>query len=517
MPTSGGVGPAGALRRHRRGRRLAAGVLFHWWLAPLIALGVGGYNLVHEVHLRRTTGPRVAARSPTCWSPSGCWPSASHPAAHHPARCSRRWPSLLRRGPPASQPLPRGGRHRRRHPRAAGGRLGWLVDGAAVAASGFAVSGLLITAGPRQPGRQRGRRCAAGSPDLVDDVDAVVWSRDPGTHRFTYVSGQASWLLGFSTDEWRAEGFWLSRLHPEDLDRVTGAVASPDVRGGLVPDASPPTAGGPRSTTGSPPSTDADGAVIALQGAHHRRDRAALDRAALPPVRRHRRAHRARPPGGPGRGGPDGDPPRRCSVANPAARELLGDTEGEVRGRRLSELIPALAPPEVAQPAGRGAAPRRAAPRSTTWHLGSRGRDDRRADVDAFRLPGGPARHLAAGHHRACPWPPEALRRQALHDALTGLPNRRPARRATSPRRAARPPPTGDRVALLMMDLDQFKEVNDALGHQVGDRLLRGSAGRLARRSSAPTPRPPRRRRVRRAADRRPRRDRRRRGAPPRS
>jgi diguanylate cyclase (GGDEF)-like protein len=72
----------------------------------------------------------------------------------------------------------------------------------------------------------------------------------------------------------------------------------------------------------------------------------------------------------------------------------------------------------------------------------------------------------------------ERIRYQAYHDLLTGLPNRTSFAEhlEEAMRRSKR---FGWSVALMFLDLDRFKRVNDSLGHEAGDELLRIVASRL--------------------------------------
>ena len=80
--------------------------------------------------------------------------------------------------------------------------------------------------------------------------------------------------------------------------------------------------------------------------------------------------------------------------------------------------------------------------------------------------------------HRQIQGRQQSLEFQALHDVLTGLPNRalladRLSQGLASSGRDTTP------LALLLLDLDRFKEINDSLGHQVGDQVLQEVARRL--------------------------------------
>ncbi|ACE83723.1 sensory box/GGDEF domain/EAL domain protein [Cellvibrio japonicus Ueda107] len=72
----------------------------------------------------------------------------------------------------------------------------------------------------------------------------------------------------------------------------------------------------------------------------------------------------------------------------------------------------------------------------------------------------------------------DKLRHQSLHDSLTGLPNREKLYQDMASCFEQR---TAEQIsALMLIDLDRFKEINDTLGHNVGDRLLQMIGPRLA-------------------------------------
>ena len=85
---------------------------------------------------------------------------------------------------------------------------------------------------------------------------------------------------------------------------------------------------------------------------------------------------------------------------------------------------------------------------------------------------------LVVGASRALTRQSNASAHQATHDALTGLPNRALLRERTDQAMVASAR-SGTHVALILMDLDRFKDINDTLGHPYGDNLLKQMGPRL--------------------------------------
>jgi diguanylate cyclase (GGDEF)-like protein len=119
-----------------------------------------------------------------------------------------------------------------------------------------------------------------------------------------------------------------------------------------------------------------------------------------------------------------------------------------------------------------------------TIMVANRGSGTSTFDQEQLRLFETFANHASASIHNARLI--DRLRRQALdsehsalHDSLTGLPNRTLFRRGLEETVGA-VSPTPAHAAVLMMDLNRFKEVNDTLGHRNGDLLLIEVARRLS-------------------------------------
>jgi len=168
---------------------------------------------------------------------------------------------------------------------------------------------------------------------------------------------------------------------------------------------------------------------------------------------------------------------------NPAAERTFGYSHAEALGQELGALI---VPPSVREAHRRGVA--RYLETGEATMLGTRIElTGMRADGSEFplemaitRIPmDGPPVFTGFLHDISDRKQAEAaLAHQALHDALTDLPNRallhdRLDRAIVGARCEGTP------LALLLLDLDRFKEVNDTFGHYHGDLLLREVAGRL--------------------------------------
>jgi len=168
--------------------------------------------------------------------------------------------------------------------------------------------------------------------------------------------------------------------------------------------------------------------------------------------------------------------------ANENAARLFGISREALLGLGLAETSPptqadgrpsAEAAVEHLEEAMAGGAP------VFEWIHRSPAREDFACEVRLVRLPG--AGRLIRGSMTDITerkQSEERVRHMAHHDALTGLPNRILFLDRVS-QAIAQAHRTGSQVATLFVDLDRFKDINDSLGHETGDRLLCLAGGRL--------------------------------------
>ncbi|WP_407518982.1 bifunctional diguanylate cyclase/phosphodiesterase [Methylobacterium oryzisoli] len=165
----------------------------------------------------------------------------------------------------------------------------------------------------------------------------------------------------------------------------------------------------------------------------------------------------------------DGD---TVTGVNRSLERVLGLSRDAVIGRPLAALLPGLSAAEIpftheadALLSGAGA---------------SEGAVPVRVIAQAIAIEGKPHRVVAVRDQRERLRAEAAMHRLAHHDTLTGLPNRLQFNTALAERYASRRAEDAA-FALLTLDLDRFKIVNDTLGHGMGDELLRRAAQRLQR------------------------------------
>lgn len=314
---------------------------------------------------------------------------------------------------------------------------------------------------------------------VVEGVNGIVWSVDQSPGAPISVSENAVPLLGWTEEQWHEPGFLDTVCNPDDLARLRDLIAG----GGMGRSDGDITVQF-RRADGSPaylltrvlPSRQHNqkGSVARTDGLFvdiTRRHEAETQLRRFAEVTAHSplacvvvRTH-------------DVNDPTNCEICfgNPQALKLLRVTAADLEGgRRLSSVFR----DSTAESLGRFlcSVARTGNPMSAE-RISFPERPDRSYNLRADLLSDGTVA-VTVEDVSARVASDARLRHQALHDALTGLPNRMQIDESLHDA-VADADRKGHRVGLLLMDLTQFKEVNDAMGHRAGDHLLVEIAHRL--------------------------------------
>ena len=315
---------------------------------------------------------------------------------------------------------------------------------------------------------------------LLDGVDALVWESPPGRLAGHLVTGNTKRILGYAPEHWAARRHWVDHIHIGDRERVLKALARGE-GAGTVFELRYRMVGATGKNVHIAEHVrcerDAWGHVSRLRGVMldvtrqletedtNRRYGTIVEHLPVGIVVLRAREYDEQ-----------GDVEagmlvvvdantnaltvlrrERAEVINHTASALLGDRPGIED--KLRQVLRSGEPLRVDRAA-----------------LGSTG-DDVVLSLHAFRV-ASDAVGIIIEDVTDQAVAAAALRHQALHDGLTGLPNRtllmeRLRHALADARRHQR------QSALLVMDLDQFKEINDTLGHDHGDRVLSTLGDRL--------------------------------------
>ncbi len=312
--------------------------------------------------------------------------------------------------------------------------------------------------------------------DLVSGIDAIVWDQLTTKPSTLFVNRRAEEILGFTQEQWSSPGFWRRTVHPDDEAWAAAQYTSAIERG--------------ENLEIEYRLLAADGRTVYVQD-HMRvevdsNNRATAVRGVMLDITDQRRAEayaeqyvnlvehmqvsllvfrlddRA------------DDRSLVVTAMNPEATHLAGMGGDQAIGRPFGEVItfgqPALMMKSLAD----------VVREQRGWEVDEFPLADGRVlSVRAFPLPGD-AVGLSVQDVTERAQASEVLRHQALHDSLTNLPNRACLNERLKAALVASEV-SQDPIALLVMDLNQFKEVNDALGHDHGDRLLVELSRRLRR------------------------------------
>ncbi len=340
----------------------------------------------------------------------------------------------------------------------AGAHLGaWPLWGAAFAVT--AVLTLLFVTSLANSGR----RLRARYGSLVEGLDVVIWEADPTTLRYTFLSAQAASVFGRRPQEWVGTELW-DQVDPDErcrlVDELTGSINEGQSSTDLEYRVRSPGGGWIDLQDRISIEVEADGTPLVVRGVsvdvtdlrhgEHQMRRFAdlvahIDTALmiLEVV----------------------DDRLILEGANPAAELAVGRSIRDMLGQPLHTVVPQFQGSPLIQSLLDVAATGEPHDRDGVL-LKDPALPQRVFGVHAFALSDHSVA-LCLTDVTSASMAAATLRRQALHDELTGLPNRSHFRLALEEAIRDRPA-----ASMLLLDLNQFKEVNDALGHHHGDLLL---------------------------------------------